>query len=181
MSLITLNYFKGLPLGINTATLNKLTDAALEELIETASAQVEGYCNRKFASTSYTDTVYGTNNRRLILKESPATAITSVSWVDDTGQTGTHNANLFRILPGSILEWKDPVNGPFHSGRLYSVVYTAGYATIPGPVKHAVALWVTELLQPAFAGPSQEAPELVALSSQQIGELLEEYRRKRIY
>jgi hypothetical protein len=181
-NLITLDYFKSLPLGIKTSTLEKLSDTALNNFIATASEQVRKYCDRQFDVTTITNEPHYTKTmRRLVLEQYPVISLTSISWTDDTGQTGTHDPSDFRILPGGIIEWKlTRFPAPFLQGRIYYITYSAGYATIPGPVQHATALWVTELLQPAYAGPSNDAPELVTLTSQQIGELLESYRRRRI-
>ena len=179
MALITLQEFKDLPLGLKDTILSKVGDPGLQSFIDTASKQVENFCNRQLASAEVAQELDGNGEQVMLLREYPVTALTSVTWEDETGQTGTETVSQLRVSEAGVLRWKDPNNGPFWRGRLYTVTYTAGYATVPGPIKHAVALWVTELLQPTFNQGANGKPEqLVALSSEQIGELLEEYRRK---
>ena len=191
MGLITVDEFKTLPLGVKGP--RALPDAdLLEALIETASDAVEDFCERKFLLQSHTEVLRGKDSYRLILKEYPLVSITSVAWEDDTtGGTGTIDTALLRADSAGIIEFKrrGGINaGAYYSnldwfdrGRLYTVTYQAGYAAadMPRPIKHAVGLQVTELLQPNYGGPQQEVPELVPLSSQLIVDLLDpKYKRK---
>lgn len=179
MAHITLQEFKDLPLGLKDNIYQRIGDTGLQAFIDTASQQVDNFCNRQLASGSVAQELSGNAAQVLLLREYPVTALTSVTWEDDNGITGTEDVANLRVSEAGVLRWKNPVNGPFLPGRLYTVTYTAGYVTIPGPIKHATALWVTELLQPTFnQGAAGKPTELVALSSEQIGELLEEYRRK---
>lgn len=181
MALIDVEYFKRLPLGVNEKAMPPLE--ALEEFIETASEQVEKFCDRKFLSASRVEKVWGSGRNELIVDEYPVTALTSVTWVDTSGVTGTTDTSDLRFNSSGILEFINYVNGPWYQNRLYTITYVAGYALvdIPRPVKHAVALWASDLMRPAFGGPSRERPpELVPLTTEQITELLENYRRRRI-
>lgn len=181
MALIDIEYFKRLPLGINEKAMPQAT--SLQEFIETASEQVERFCDRKFLSSQRVEDVYGSGEYRLMLDEWPVTALTTVTWVDADGQTGSVDVSLLRFRESGVVEWVDRANGPWYRSRLYTVTYTAGYALseMPRPIKHAVALWATDLMRPSYAGPSRERPpELVPLTTEQITELLENYRRRRI-
>lgn len=181
MALIDVEYFKRLPLGMNEKNLP--AHEALVEFIETASEQVERFCDRKFLSSSRTEKVWGSGRNELMLDEWPMTALTSINWVDRAGVTGTVDVAKVRWSSNGILEFIDVKNGPWYKDRLYTVVYVAGYSTadMPRPIKHAVALWASDLMRPAFAGPSRERPpELVPLTTEQITELLENYRRRRL-
>jgi hypothetical protein len=62
----------------------------------------------------------------------------------------------------------------------YTIVYTAGYATLPPAIKHATALFVSELVKPDYGGAQDSTPEIIPMSSQQIADLLSIYRRRRI-
>lgn len=179
MAHITIEEFKELPLGLKDTIFTKIGETGLQAFINTASQQVDNYCNRQLASASVAQEIEGNGELMFLLREYPVTALTSVTWEDDNGITGTDDVTDLRVTSSGILKWKNPNDGPFLEGRLYTVTYTAGYVTIPGPIKHATALWVTELLQPTFNQGSAGKPlQLVELSSEQIGELLEEYRRK---
>lgn len=189
MGLITVDEFKRIPIGLKGPRSIPDSDE-LEVLIETASKAIEDFCQRQFASQSHVEVLRGKDSYRLILGEYPATALTSVAWEDDsTGTTGTVDTALLRINEAGWVEYKRREAGRsgyvyagpewFDVGRIYTVTYVAGYETIPGPVKHATALQVAELLQPNFGGASQEVPELVPLSSQLIVDLLNPaYTRK---
>lgn len=181
MALIDVEYFKRLPLGINERGMPPIE--ALQEFIETASDQVERFCDRKFLTGTRVETIWGKGGNELILDEWPVTSLTSVTWVDTNANSGTTDTSTLRFTSAGIVEFKNLVNGPWRRDRLYTVTYVSGYALadIPRPVKHAVALWASDLMRPMYAGPSRERPpELVPLTTEQIGELLENYRRRRI-
>lgn len=180
-ALIDVEYFKRLPLGVNEKSLPALE--SLQEFIETASEQVERFCDRRFLSAERTEKVWGSDHNELLLDEWPVTALTSVDWVDTSGVTGSVDVSTLRFKSSGVVEFISRVNGPWRTDRLYTVVYVAGYTmeTMPKPVKHAVALWASDLMRPSYAGPSRERPpELVPLTTEQIGELLENFRRRRI-
>lgn len=181
MALIDVEYFKRLPLGINEKAMPTLE--ALTEFIETASEQVEKFCDRKFLSQSRVEKIWGSDRNEIMVDEWPVTALTSVEWVDTSGVTGTVTVSDLRFSEAGVIEWVNEANGPFRSYRLYTVTYTAGYSagSMPRPIKHAVALWAADMMRPAFAGPSRERPpELVPLTTEQIGELLENFKRRRL-
>lgn len=178
MALITVDEFMALPLGLKGPNAFPPRDV-LATYIDTASTMVEQFCERAFASQSHAETLRGRDTYRLILGEYPVTGLTSVTWEDeDTGSTGTIDTADLRTHEWGAVEWKRKGAYDFASTRLYTVTYTAGYSSIPGPVKHAVGLQVTELLQPNYGGAMQSVPELVPLASQLIVDLLDDYRRK---
>lgn len=189
MGLITVDELKALPVGLK-GPRSWPESVDLQSYIDTASTMVENFLDRKIASQSVVETLRGRDSYRLILKEFPATALTSVGWEDDTtGSTGSVDIALLRLDESGILEFKrrGMVNSGyvyanldwFDRARLYTVTYTAGYNPVPGPVKHAVALQVSELLRPNFMGPGADVPaDLVPLSTQLIVDLLDDYRRR---
>lgn len=189
MGLITVDEFKNIPIGLKGPRSIPEADQ-LQVLIDTATTAIEDFCQRRFASQEHVEVLRGKDSYRLILGEYPLTGLTSVAWEDDaTNTTGTIDTSLLRVIEDGWVEFKRKEAGRsgyvyagpewFDAGRVYTVTYTAGYATIPGPIKHATALQVAELLQPNFGGASQEVPELVPLSSQLIVDLLDPaYKRK---
>src|SRR5687768_16553085 len=180
VDVITREYFEKLPLGIKKQGMPYME--VIEEFISSASEQVEAYCERKFALQQHVETMYGTGNNRLMLDQYPVQSIDSITYEDSWGGPFTVQTAEVRLHPSGIVDWKYPLtSGPWRRDRLYTVTYTAGFDPIPGPIKHATALWVTELLRPNWQSPQPERPaELVPLSSEQILDLLENYRRRRI-
>lgn len=152
----------------------------LDVLLQEASDYVDDYCGRKFASATYTEQVNAFRDGRLMVQNFPVTALTSISWVDRTGMTGTDDVTGVNFYPEGILEFRNSVFA-FRQDRLYTVTYTAGYTAIPGPVKRAVALKTANLLQPMYTGPMQQAVEMVGLNEDQILILLERYRVEHIW
>lgn len=180
MALIDRDYFEMLPLGLKK-TAEPFAEA-LDVFIQNASEQVESYCERKFELQDHVETHYGTGSNKILLEQYPAHAVNSITYEDEFGGPYSIDVSYVRLHPSGILEWKFPLtNGPWRRDRMYVINYEAGFETIPGPIKHATALWVTELMRPNFAGPQPErAAELVPLSSEQIIDLLDNYRRRRI-
>lgn len=179
MGLIDVDYFMKMPLGIKGPRSYPEAEV-LQTYIETASTVVENFCDRVFTEQQFTEVLAGRDSYRLILGQYPVASIDEVTW-EDTGSltmTGTHDASLFRAEEWGAVVWKYKGTEQFRAGRLYTVKYTAGYATIPGPVKHATALGVAQLLQPNFAGPNDTVPELVPQTTQMMVDLLDDYRRR---
>ncbi len=154
---------------------------ALEVLIGDASDWVQNYCARQLAAGSVTEVVRLRNpQRRLLLDEFPVNSLTSVTFESDSGTSEAVDISLIRLLPGAILEWKNIVNGPFRSDGQYTVVYNAGYSTVPGAVKRATALKVADLLSPLYRGANEREVNMVSDIEEKIIDLLEEYRRERL-
>jgi hypothetical protein len=180
MALIDREYFDKLPLG-TTKQMQPFMES-VDTFIQTASEQVEAYCERKFELQEHTEHIWGTGRNKLIVDQYPVRSIEGITYEDNFGATYTVDTNYVRFHPSGVLEWKFPITqGPWRRERIYEVTYTAGFDPVPGPIKHAVALWATDLMRPNFAGPSPAQPaELVPFTTTQIGELLENYRRRRI-
>jgi hypothetical protein len=60
------------------ATIGSADDLAINALITACSKQIETYCRRTFASTSYDELYSGTGNRMLILRNFPIVSVQSV-------------------------------------------------------------------------------------------------------
>lgn len=180
-ALIDVEYFKLLPLGVNEKAMP--ANEALAEFIETASEQVEIFCDRHFLSAQRIEKIRGTDQQSLMVDEWPVTALASLSWTDDLGLTDTIATNLVNFTAAGVLTFIDQRNGPWLKSRVYTVTYTSGYSTqtMPRPVKHAVALWATDLMRPSFGGPSKQMPpEFIPFTESQITELLDGFRRRRM-
>lgn len=180
MGLIDIDYFRRQPLG--STSINNMTYEVLQEAIDEASAYVEDYLDRKVLSTNYTERIPGNRRYTLILDNMPITAVTDVSYEDMAGGVGTHSVLDFLIHgEAGVLEWKNKMYN-FRGDRIYIVQYTAGYATVPGPIKRATALQTVQILRPMYGGPTQDASgiDVIPFADDMIVNLLEKYRRKRI-
>ena len=178
MALIDIDYFRMQPYGgkgLDNAPAEVITDA-----IQDASDYVEDYLERKILSTSYVERIVGNRRYTLILDKYPILTLTSVSYVDTVGAPGTYDVSAFLVhKEAGIIELIDKTDW-FRPERVYIVTYTAGYATVPGPIKRAVALQTVQLLRPAYGGPTDSSGEIVPFADELIVSLLEKYRRKRL-
>ena len=182
MGLIDVDYFMKMPLGLKGPKAYPEADI-LATYIETASTQVEKFCDRTFAQQQFTEELRGRDSYRLLLGQFPIASIDEVTWVDEgsLSMTGTIDiATYLRFETWGLVEFKYKGVEAFREGRIYTVKYTAGYDPIPGPVKHATALGVAQLLQPNYGGPSDSVPELVPQMTQLMVDLLDDYRRRTI-
>ncbi|OYV49373.1 MAG: hypothetical protein B7Z78_13805 [Rhodospirillales bacterium 20-60-12] len=114
-------------------------DQVITALIANASAFIESFCNRTFAITAYTETRNGNNRPRMMLNNSPITAISSLA-IDavtiplSTGPTVpgyTFDLNSIYLRPG----------GSYNTFRRdvqnVQVSYSAGFSSVPSDVAQA--------------------------------------------
>lgn len=179
-NLIDVDYFNAnmTTLGLKS-TFTPDADALLV-LIGDASEWVQNYCSRQLAAGPVTDVIRLRNEqRRMILDDFPVNSLTSVTFESDGGGSEAVDITLIRILPGGILEFKKSSNS-FRSDGLYTVVYNAGYNTVPGDIKRATALKVADLMSPLYRGAQEREVNMVSDIEEKIVDLLEEYRRERV-
>ncbi len=113
-------------------------EPVLAALTTAASAFVATYCGRSFLSASFTENRNGTGGRALGLKNTPVTAVASLTidgdsipassgfgtpgyWVADDGGMVLLRGYRFRRGLGNV-----------------AIAYTAGYATVPADLQQAV-------------------------------------------
>ncbi len=121
-------------------------DAAITALISNASAFIERFCNRTFGLASYTEVRNGNNRPRMMLNNSPITAVSSLS-IDgysiqvSSGPTVggyTFDNHSIYLRPGYINGSGFRGYGEFTRGIQNVVIaYTAGFATVPSDVAQA--------------------------------------------
>jgi hypothetical protein len=181
---ITATEFKDKPLGI---ALRQYSSDQLDSFIEIATEQVETFCERVFEQTTYTETFVGDGSSTYLTLQYPLISVTSIS---ETTIATTPSTTA--ITPSTLVRTTETDKfgkirlGPssevtnFQAGAKYTIVYTAGYATLPPAIKHATALFVSELVKPDYGGAQDTTPEIIPISSQQIADLLSIYRRRRI-
>lgn len=177
MALIDIDYFRQMPLG--QKALDQLPAEVIQEYIQTASDYVEDYLDHKIQLHTVTERIVGKREFTLILDEYPIVALLDVSYDGYSGDVGTHATSDFLIhSEAGVIEWINK-NYNFRGDRIYTVQYTAGYATVPTPIKLATALQTVQLTRPMYGGVSEE-PTGVPFADETIVSLLERYRRKRL-
>lgn len=157
-------------------------EEALDQLIVDASDWVVNYLRRVVEATVITEVVKGKGFNRLILDQYPIISLGGIEYEDDYGGSGgSVDTDTIRPLYNGMIEWKRPfTNGPWRTGRTYSVTYTAGYSEIPSAIKRATALKVVDLFSPQYQGArDQRSVEQVTKLEELMVDLLEPYRRER--
>lgn len=178
MALITTDYFRSLPLGQKAIDQLPLED--LQEFINTASDYVEDYLDRKIQIHTVIERKLGNREYVFILDDTPIQSLVSVSYDGYSGDVGIHSPADFLIhKEAGMIEWIDK-SYVFRGDRVYTIEYTAGYPTVPNPVKFATALQTVQLLRPMYGGTQAESPTGTPFADEQIVSLLERYRRKRL-
>ena len=120
--------------------------------------------------------VSGTSENR------PVTEVTGLTSVDLRGVETSYDESLIIINPNAgIIKWIDETRYAFYKQYWWVVEYTAGYSTVPRPIKQATALQTVEILQPIFRGGTNFVEvELIDSINTNIVDLLEKYKNKRI-
>lgn len=180
---ITINELKAYPLPVTSAQWSKVGDDQIETVIGYASEHLEDYMDRAVDITEYTDRIHkGSGTELQLLSVFPVTTLTSVYSVDGSNnRTLVDNDQFLVDNEAGILEFLNRNRFAFSKYVKWEVTYSAGYSTIPGPLKHACALQTVKMLQPLFRGGSNFTEvELIDELDEQIVELLEYYKRRRI-
>lgn len=128
-------------------------DARLELLINVVSSQIETYCGRTFALTTYTETYSPSNRQMLILRNFPVVSVSSLTNDGATFVQGTdyifspeyaNNGMLYREQgwTGTAVSREYLTSDPVSMKRIINIVYAAGYAVIPQDLQYACQLIV---------------------------------------
>lgn len=141
--LVTLNAMKDF-LGIPLATLTY--DAFLTLQIQVVSEAIEGYCNRKFAEATYTQT-FRRNDFQIVpleiaLYHFPLSSITSIVEKEEDADDGSPVTDYRFHLPTAKLHknW----GRFFANGKILEIEYIAGFATLPYLIQNVVFSLVQE-------------------------------------
>lgn len=123
-------------------------DSKLDRLVTAASRRIMSFCDRRFIQETYTEVQHGRRSDTLLLKQFPATSITSLH-IDKESTFGAStliDATEYRLLQENLLVMT--------SGRRFEVgvanvqvVYTAGYvfASLPQDLQDN-ANWLVEYM-----------------------------------
>lgn len=166
-------------------------DDILIRFINSASAKIESYTDRKFKKRQYVDFYDGRNNDRILLRNWPADKPTEL-W-DDVGNKFDNEINLIDPQDYDIEQSSDGgigvilVNGvKFSRGNQnVKVVYEAGYSSVPYDIEDA-CLFTVEFLYTAkqdrrigvsSKGKNGETVQFRDDLPQYILDILDRYRR----
>lgn len=174
---------------VTGAPTRQYTDAQVEYYLTVATAAVEQYTERIFSQETYTEKWRGDASNTHLVYQYPIISATSLE--QDTIDTTPVNTAMDvshlvlddeNVKIGRVELDSFDASGisSFSPSSLYTFVYEGGFAEIPLAVKHATALWCAELLRPDYAGVRDSAPEIIPMTTEQISELLAQYRRRRI-
>lgn len=115
------------------------SDSVLSALILNASSFIETYCNRVFLSASYTETRNGTGGQKLLLLNSPISAVSALT-IDGY----TVPPSPAALVPGFVFDQQVLYIRPGGYPREFvrgiqnvTVVYVAGFAAVPLDINQA--------------------------------------------
>lgn len=129
-------------------------DALIDSLCKAASASLEGYCNTIFGQRTVTEIMWPEDAiTSLVLAHSPAISLTSISF-DDTAQTV---GNYLLMKSAGVVRNS---NGDQIPAQKVTVVYVAGYGTLPDDVLEATR----QLVKFLYGAKSRDA----AIASESI-------------
>lgn len=141
-------------------------DAALEPLIDQASAAIVGFCGRPLASTTYRETVYSRLALdSLILSRFPVASIASVG-IDGADIA----ADGYRLEAATgIVHRRTPTRcGPFWPAGETVITYTAGYELpddLPADIQRAAILMLRQSHMAAGRDPLLRSEETDGVAS----------------
>jgi len=111
-------------------------DDLIDILIDSYSAKIETYCDRKFMSRSYTEYLSGCGSTVLFPKQYPITSVSGI-W-DDSSWTWTDDylvdSTTYTIVNDNSIALRTSRFGS--SVNNIKIVYTAGFTTVPADVEN---------------------------------------------
>jgi hypothetical protein len=179
---ITPEELKRYPLPVTDKQWEKIRYDQLDAVTAYATEHIEDYLDRHILAAEYTERIVGTGRYTLLLDQYPIISLTTVTANDMSETVETYSTTDFLIHSGAgIIEFVDKTRYAFYKSRVWVVKYRAGYSSVPGPIKHATALQAVSMLQPLFRGGVDFAEiDLISEINEQIVDMLERYKRKRI-
>jgi len=126
--------------------LSNINVGYLSSLINASESIIETYTNKIFNNQILTEIYNGNSSTTLKLDKFPVTSVTSVTVVDQSDDSSTvYNGSVFYVdLVTGVIRFNqnnvDPANANvFLSGfQNITVVYVAGYTTVPEDIIQAV-------------------------------------------
>jgi uncharacterized phiE125 gp8 family phage protein len=131
-------------------------DAYIDSLIVTARGQIERYLNRALITQSW-KVYYDCWQKELLIPFGSLSTLTSVKYYDIDGNLQTLSTDYYWVLsttdPARIIRKYDATYPELQYGRpdAIEIAFTAGYgatsSAIPGEIKHAMKLLITNLYE----------------------------------
>ena len=130
-------------------------DWFIERRINSASAMVEEYCNRKFVAETYDEFYTGLGSQELLIDNYPINKITSIKSESAMMTAGTDYVTSDRTLLDHGILYRG-LGWPFYGyltglvgeitgpEAMVEVVYSAGYTAIPADIENIVLTMVAE-------------------------------------
>lgn len=138
-------------LGISSGDSSK--NNLIIRKINAATELIEGYCDRRFKSTSYVDEVYdGSGTDQLLLRNRPISAVTLKvrnTSLNDPDFTTIPTDEYFVNANAGVL---DGLSSFYGRADRWAVTYTGGYTTIPSDLQEACATLASFLVLNASSG-----------------------------
>jgi len=126
--------------SLGIASSDHTYDNLIIRKINQATAVIEAYCDRRFASTSYTEEYDASHIDALVLRQRPLISVTSFqvrdSGFNDSDWNTIDSELYFTDTAAGVLKLLFAARGYWNR---YKVTYTAGYATIPDDLAEACA------------------------------------------
>lgn len=142
-------------------------DTVIESFINRASTWANDYTGRLLLTRSLTEYYDGDATGTLLLKNYPVTTLTSIH-VDEAQQWAAWSAiELTDVILDSESGMIKLFNKEFafNSGlQNIRVIYTAGYGTVPEPIKEAVLFYVAHLYRRQYSG------QMFGVQSESVGD-----------
>lgn len=120
---------------------SSLATAYIQRKINQATEIIEGYCQRRFAQTTYTNEIYdGSHELDLVLRQRPVISFTSLS-----ARSTSLNDDDWDAIPADQYFVDNGAGviraiSTFYGGySRWKVTYVAGYETIPADLREACA------------------------------------------
>ena len=127
-------------------------DTLIDTYISAARQWMELYLNRSIPEQTIVCVLdhFPYDGQSIKLPQSPASAITSIQYVDTNGDTqtwGSSNYTLDSYSEPSRVEAAYNVSYPSTrpQNNAVTITYTAGYSTIPADIKHALKMVVASM------------------------------------
>lgn len=126
---------------LDIPTANTDQDSFIERLINSASQQIDRYCNRRFVSTSYVEIFDGNRSNQLLLGNMPVTALSELNvdslrvFGSSTIVAATEYGRTGNIITKNSGNWGNV-------RQSIRVSYTAGFTEVPADVENACIMLV---------------------------------------
>ncbi len=145
---------------LDYANLTNEKQEAVEALIEVASELIEQYCNRQFTRATYTETLNGSGDYYVVLRNIPIESITSIKFRDQsTGEEETidgaefsYHSKIGDLYWNAYSESESQFNGSWPEAQNnITVTYIGGYSDIPMPIQQVCAQMVETMYDPTLS------------------------------